>query len=680
MEAVLARLRGLLRRPEDAPPGPERRWRPKAFLRGFFFDDYRVVALFFAVFLAVLAAFSLCVFYHMRNSDQALLYYTSKKASMLRDIFSTPQYLLYLLAIPPLGALIYYVLTNKLEFSLGELLCAGFFTFNMVVSLSMEHSELSCIGLPLTRGNAQIVMNILACGGFFVLTFTGVHLLYTLLDRKCERLSQDTAVMGRERRYFLLAFFTLALCWAPVIYACLPGGIHTDTITALAGYFGYTKMDVSFPILTTILYGEAMKLGKLLSGDALGAFFCVLAQDLFNALVMAKVAVEVRRYTKSFWWYLAVLLFYALCPVWQKASVLILKDVFHTGCFLLFCMQFFGCLVEKRSGWKDVIWMGICMILVSFTRRATYWLSVICVVVLIVSRWKDYRVRYTLCLVLVMALFSFCNKVLYPALDFKPEREVENYSLPFQQMAMYVKTHEKEITKEEKAIINDTLDFDRLLTDYTPMISDPVKHTFHAKGEDHSEFFKLFFYYMRKHPLTFVKSFFMGSFEHSNPWYDGEKSNNIYIATNEKFFSAAFRDKKASWNMNLWLKKSMEIPVLRVMNGNGLYSWILLAMVGYASYKRSLWGFLGAFPTLVLWIGLFMSHVNGLIRYGYPLIASAPLVCAFAVYGVAQTVMRQRAAPAPAPPEPREETHELRWLSTFRDPGGESGESDEDEL
>ena len=31
--------------------------------------------------------------------------------------------------------------------------------------------------------------------------------------------------------------------------------------------------------------------------------------------------------------------------------------------------------------------------------------------------------------------------------------------------------------------------------------------------------------------------------------------------------------------------------------------------------------------------GLFMSHVNGLLRYGYPLIAATPLICGYTVYG-----------------------------------------------
>ena len=97
-------------------------WTVKSTLRSFFYEDYRFVVIGLSVLLAVFAAFSLCVFYHMRNYDQVLLYYTGKNISMAKDILSTRRYLLYLLTLPPLAAVIYYVFTNEVEFSLGEVI------------------------------------------------------------------------------------------------------------------------------------------------------------------------------------------------------------------------------------------------------------------------------------------------------------------------------------------------------------------------------------------------------------------------------------------------------------------------------------------------------------------------------------------------------------------------------
>ena len=636
-------------------------------------SDYRWFALAFSVLFATLCAFSVCVFYHMRNYDGVTAYYTSKSASMAKDIFSTPAYLKFLLLIVPFSALHYFCLANKVEVSLGGVMCSLFFAFNMIVSLSMEHSNLKSILLPLRSVGLDMVLHIAAFAGFFLLCHGCVHIIYTLLDRKNVRLTQNFRTTKGNRWAFLIAFVVILACWTPTFIACYPCGMHSDTISALSGYFGTAKMDVSFPILCTLLYGSLLSLGTTLKDAAFGGFLCAAVQSLFNALVMAKVASTVRRYTKSIWWYIATVLFYAVCPLWRQASVIVLIDVLHSGCFLLFCMQFFACLVEKKHSLKDVIWMGVCMILISFTRKATFWLSVICVAVLIVYNWKDCRLKFGICLALVMGIFFFCNNVLYPSLGFKGEREVENYSLPFQQMAMYVQTHKKEITKEEKEIINETLDYDRLLTDYTPMISDPIKHTFHAKGQDHSEFFQLFFSYLRKHPLTFVKSFFMGSFEHSNPWYDGVRDVNLYISKSKDFFNVEFRDSKAAWKMNLYLKKWLDIPVLRLFMGTGLYSWILLLMLGYAVSRRSMWGFLSLLPSLVLWGGLFMSHVNGLLRYGYPLIATGPLMCAFVVYSVSKKTVDRHTSEVLRQNRMEQEKHVPRWLTTFGDPKDNHG-------
>lgn len=642
----------------------------KRFFRNMYGTDYRWYALAFSVVFAVLSAFAVCVFYHMRNYEGVTAYYTSKSVSMAKDIFSTPRYLLFLLLVPPFTAMHWFCLSNKREFSMGSVGCSLFLAFNMVVSLSMEHSDLKAILLPLRGVGLDMVLHIAAFLGFFFLCHAGVHIAYTLLDWKNERLAKGGRQIKESIWFFVAAVVIMLACWTPVFIACYPCSMHSDSISALSGYFGTSKMDVSFPILVTLFYGVLLSLGTAVKDVAFGGFLCAAVQAVINSLIMAKVATTVRRYTKSNIWYAITVLFYAICPLWRRAAVTVLKDVLHSGCFLLFCMQFFSCLTEKRDGWKDVVWMGVCMILVSFTRKATFWLSVICGVVLIAYRWKDYWLKYGACLALVMGLFFFCNKVLYPALNFKPEREVENYSLPFQQMAMYVNTHEKEITEEEKKIINETLDFDKLLTDYTPMISDPVKHTFHAKGKDHSEFFILLISYVKKHPLTFVKSFFMGSFEHSNPWYDGLRTNNLYVSQGKGFFEVDFLNSKAAWKMNVHLLSWLDIPVLRLFMGTGFSSWILLAMVGYVVSRRSMWGFLGLMPALVLWVGLFMAHVNGLLRYGYPLIATAPLMFAFGIFAVSHNMAARPALPSE--PKPKAEPRVRRgpqWLKTFEEPG-----------
>lgn len=640
----------------------------KRFFRNMLGTDYRWFSLAAAVVFSVLAAFSVCVFYHMRNYDHVTAYYTSKTASMAKDIFSNGKYLLFLLLALPFTGMFFYTLSNKVEFSMGGVGCSLFFAFNMIVSLSMEHSDLKSILLPLRALGIDMVLHIAAFLGFFLLCHAGVHILYTLLDWKTAKLARSEKEMKGNGWAFLIAVATMWACWTPVFIACYPAVVHADTISALSSFFGTARMDVSFPILTTLFYGCLISLGKALGDTAFGGFLCAAVQAILNSLIMAKAACTARRLTKSNVWYAVIVLFYAVCPLWRRAAVSVLKDVMHSGCFMLFCMQFFACLAEKKTRIRDVVWLGVCMVLVSFTRKATFWLSVICAATLIVYRWKDYLLKYGICLALVMGLFFFCNKVLYPALGFAGEREVENYSLPFQQMAMYVNTHTKEITEEEKKIINETLDYDRLLTDYTPMISAPVKHTFHARGKDHSQFFQLLISYVKKHPFTFLKSLFMGSFEHSNPWYTGIKDSNLYMAKSKDFFDVDFRDSKARWNMNLELLKWLDIPVLRLFMGTGIFSWILLAMIGYASYKRNLWAFLGAFPSLVLWVGLFLSHVNGLLRYGYPLIAASPLVCIFTVYalsiGIKTKEERLEELPPPSPPADK---HTPQWLKTFSD-------------
>ena len=59
----------------------------KRFFRNMLGDDYRWYALAFSIVFAVFSAVSVCIFYHMRNFASVTAYYTSKTASMARDIF-----------------------------------------------------------------------------------------------------------------------------------------------------------------------------------------------------------------------------------------------------------------------------------------------------------------------------------------------------------------------------------------------------------------------------------------------------------------------------------------------------------------------------------------------------------------------------------------------------------------
>ena len=101
-----------------------------------------------ALFLSVLSTLSLLIFHYLRTCEDAVSYYTNAHKSLLLDALRIKLIWVYLLVAVALGAF-YFLLRRKLR---RELTAAWLFSpllaFNMVISLSVEHSNLREIFLP----------------------------------------------------------------------------------------------------------------------------------------------------------------------------------------------------------------------------------------------------------------------------------------------------------------------------------------------------------------------------------------------------------------------------------------------------------------------------------------------------------------------------------------------------
>ena len=113
-----------------------------------------------------------------------------------------------------------------------------------------------------------------------------------------------------------------------------------------------------------------------------------------------------------------------------------------------------------------------------------------------------------------------------------------------------------------------------------------------------------------------------------------------------------------------------DFPVIRLFTSTGFFAWSLLAMTAYALFKKNKYAIFGVLPIVIFLIGLFFSHVNGSIRYGYPLIASTPLFIAFPLNVAAHTkAPRSVQAEKTAAQRKRKK---MQWLYTFTDKNPES--------
>ncbi len=574
-----------------------------------------------AVPAAVLSALSISVFCCMRALPDVEKYYSGELSGLLKHSLSFGT-LLLAAAFWLFYVFSFHAIRGR---HLSSAAVALTLAYNMVVSLSMEHSSLRELLLPCGPvGNTAVLL------GFALLIYTCMELIFLRCDDKTRYRIWPDAADGLQ--IFFGAFACILLLWLPILYCCYPGSVHNDTRYQIMGWLGLVRITASHPILTTVFYGALYQLGNMIGGQEKAIFLCLLCQDLAVSAAMALAALYVYRYTRSKNWYWVTIVFFGLLPVWQSAAQVLLKDVLHTGCFLLFVCVYLNCLRKREKSWRNVLLLFLSAVLVAYTRKTAFCLAVICIFVIALRHWRTFLLPYLAMLGVFIGLFWFGSNVLCPRLGITKEWESDNYSLQFQQVALYCRTYKDEMSIDEIATVDSTLDYDTIMRDYTPMTSDPVTNAYIDDGTDHAEFWQLYRKMFRRHPMLFVKAAVMGSFEHFNPWIE-DISYNVYISREDDFLTVDYRSGLHRTLNQLWLD-CLKIPVLRLFLGTGLYAWVLLFAIAYCVRKKSWLAFLGLTPSVVLMLGLLMSHVNGNIRYGYPLIAAAPLNAAWVLYAV----------------------------------------------
>ena len=599
-----------------------------------------------AVPMAFLSALSISVFRYMRSFADVGQYFDGERSNLLAHSLSL-RTLLFAAAL----WLFYVFAFHAIHWRhAGSAVIALVLSFNMLVSLSMEHSGLWETFLPGgAAGNIAVLL------GFAGILYALIEFLYMWWDYQTRyRVWADERNGADDSMVFFGAFACILILWLPVLYCCYPGSVHNDTRYQIMSWLGLEPLTAAHPILTTVFYGTVYQLGMTIGGQEKAILLGLLCQDLIVSAAMGLVALYVYRYTRSKTWFWLTIAFFGILPVWQSAAQVLLKDVLHTGCFLLFACVYLNCLRGREKSWKNVILLFLTAVLVAYTRKAAFYLAVLCILAAAVWHWRSFLLPYLAMLGVFVGLFWFSSNVLYPYLDIVPEWESDNYSMQLQQVALYCRTYQEEMTDEEIAVVNTTLNYNTILREYTPLISDPVKITYKDDGTDHAQFWQLYRQMFRRHPMLFVKAVIMDSFEHYNPWNE-DINYYVYISREGDFITVDYKSNLHQTLFSLW-NNCLSIPVIRLLIGTGLYAWMLLIAAGYGIRRKSRLAVLGLLPSILLAAGLIMSHINGNIRYGYPLIAAAPLNVAWVLYTVSRR-SPENPSRGTAPIEEHEEFH-----------------------
>ena len=411
-----------------------------------------------------------------------------------------------------------------------------------------------------------------------------------------------------------------------------PGSVPHDGRRQLNMYFGYSAMNLHHPYFSTQIMGLLYSAGNILFGQNGGVFLYTAVQTVLGAFVFAEICSYIRKKTRSDILALLALIFYGLTPVWWTYMQAFIKDTMYFIFFSLFILECVKLLLRDAGRYTVAILSFAALMSCLLRNGATYVILPSYLIILVIC--KGNRLRLFISFIAVSVLSIGLTVVLMDYMGLKSDNQVEDKSVPLQQIARVVSKYGYEFTDEERNIINRVVEFDGIDVRYNPEIADPVKN--HYKGTTENEwhdFWDLYFRKMKDHPYQYLLAAMNNMFGYTDPYYYSTIMCGYQLYNKEPlgdfdqgviysqyYFSDTAR-RIVSNEASLWDK----IPVISFFTNPGFYTWIGIILTGYVIRRRE-WSKVLFFIIPALVIGMcFLSPVNGLVRYMLPVMATMPL-------------------------------------------------------
>lgn len=464
----------------------------------------------------------------------------------------------------------------------------------------------------------------------------------------------------------LALWLLFCLCWLPYVLVFFPGTVCWDLGESARMFFGLRPMNAWNGVVVTWLFGGCVWLGRLVGSDNAGILLYVLLQMFLLAHMAAQLVLFLHRRGLKKGFLLAVLLFFAVTPIWGGYVQFVSKDTLYTaslGLLLIRCAELLTCREQREQHpFSAANGLGLFFYsLLACTLRANGLVAVLpMALMLLVAGAKNecrlqrlLRVNVSVCVLGAAVVALLFSNVLVPALGIGDDTGSSLYSPLFQQSARVLRDHADTVTEEEYAAIDQVLDAANLPDLYEPWISDPVKYTFRYFGQPGevqkaalAPYRRVWFSMLGKYPLTYVEAFFAGNVSYYcfTPKMEGETYNNQ--AGNRLVFENYINQMGDDPRLvhvsqpvpegirslaAMFARGWRHIPLVSLLYCCAFYTWLLMgAALSLLRQKR--YFVLELFlPALMSLIVCCTGPVNDYFRYFLPIAAMAPLLVGISV-------------------------------------------------
>lgn len=508
-------------------------------------------------------------------------------------------------------------------------------------------------------GKAQIAEPDLKYELFAVLLFLGYmplfYIVVLFLMRKIEVSCQKQVRCKAggltewlfERHVTAGVMLVVILCRLPYLAAFYPCSMSWDGGAQIACFWGTEAFTNHHPPLISYLYGAIAWYSQEWGIPNIGMFLIPVLQTLLSAFAVVQVCVLFKHFKLPYWIRWASLVYYAVFTVWCIFDCTVIKDTLYYPLVLLFGLKLIYCVLDEADFWSrksNFIWMLLYGVLMMQTRNNGVFV-ILFAIPPAVCLIKKKRALILVGAGMMLLANAALNNGLYPALGvISLETKEDTYCILFQQTAKYGQDYPEDVTDEERELLNTIFDYDEMVEVYNPQLADWVKNCLklsEANSADHTnsefaqmkkEYFKVWLAQLKRHPMSYVKTFLECSYGYYYPEVKPYKEGTGFYEAERNMLTSsmhAYRQKKWLAPARFILRqvsKAEYLPGIGLLYRCGFYTWCVVFAAMYLIARKRYRLLIAIVPPAVNILVCLISPVNTCIRYAMPTMCMVPVL------------------------------------------------------
>ncbi len=140
-----------------------------------------------------------------------------------------------------------------------------------------------------------------------------------------------------SRKVITVCTAFILICWVPYLIRLFPGIYWSDTTWQISDAFNLNYLSDHHPYFDTMIIGTFAKLGDIVIGKPIyGTYLLVILNSVLSALSFSILSCALSQYRCRSAWQFALLIFFAINPLFPIFLSSLCKDTLHLPWIVLF--------------------------------------------------------------------------------------------------------------------------------------------------------------------------------------------------------------------------------------------------------------------------------------------------------------------------------------------------------